>query len=319
MKNAILAAMLGTALAMAPAPAIGQSGVSIPAPVTASTVAKTLPERLQDVSVTIKAAWSEGSGVVKTRDGVNYVWTAGHVVEGNRRTRKVIDSNGTSRTVVEFSDVSIIQSLYEGGRKVGHIEMLAEVIRYSDSQYGQDLALLRVRKSNFIRSSVEFYLGSNIPPVGTELLHVGSLHGQGGSNSVTDGIVSQPGRILSDGHVYDQTTVTAFPGSSGGGVYLKDSGLYVGMITQGAGETFNFMVPVRRMRVWAERTGILFAMDDSVPVPDAETFAKMPIEDAGRDFNASKSAAEHGGMETHTWEKRRPGVYGPKIDRRPEK
>ncbi|HAT67623.1 MAG TPA: hypothetical protein DCS66_24005, partial [Flavobacteriaceae bacterium] len=60
----------------------------------------------------------------------------------------------------------------------------------------------------------------------TELYHVGSLLGQTGSNSMTRGIVSQVGRVLNlgsgDGTVFDQTTVTAFPGSSGGGVFLSE-------------------------------------------------------------------------------------------------
>lgn len=283
----------------------------------------TLAERLQEVSVTIKAGRGEGSGVVKTRGGVNYVWTAAHVVEGNRRTRRVIDANGTSRTIVEFTDVSIVQSLYESGRKVGQIEMLAEVIRYSDADYGEDLALLRVRKRDFIKASASFFLEDRIPTVGTKLLHVGSLHGQGGSNSVTAGIISQPGRVLRDGKVYDQTTVTAFPGSSGGGVFFEDSGLYIGMLTRGAGETFNFVVPIRRMRAWAGRTGVLFALDDDVPVPDAEAFAKMPIEDVGRDFKSGRSSADSSPArpgypnKIHTWlypyDMRPSGVYGPKI------
>jgi len=221
----IALALLTVALCLAPPAATAQT--------TTATADESLAERLQDVSVTIKAGYGEGSGVVKTRDGVNYVWTAAHVVAGNRRTRSVIDANGSTRTIVEFTDVSIVQSLYEAGRKVGQIEMLAEVIRYSDSDYGEDLALLKVRKRDFIHASASFFLGDGIPGVGTKLLHVGSLHGQGGSNSVTDGIISQPGRVLRDGKVYDQTTVTAFPGSSGGGVFFEDSGLYVGRGVRG--------------------------------------------------------------------------------------
>ena len=79
---------------------------------------------------------------------------------------------------------------------------------------------------------------------------------------MTRGIVSQVGRVLSlgtgDGTVFDQTTVTAFPGSSGGGVFLSErsgdkAGQYMGMLVRGAGETFNLIVPVRRMRSWAAK------------------------------------------------------------------
>jgi len=50
---------------------------------------------LQDISVTIKAGGAEGSGTIVTRkvgeETVNFVWTAGHVVEHLRKVRSVID------------------------------------------------------------------------------------------------------------------------------------------------------------------------------------------------------------------------------------
>ena len=93
---------------------------------------------------------------------------------------------------------------------------------------------------------------------------------------MTRGICSQVGRVLdlgnSDGVVFDQTTVTAFPGSSGGGVFLSErsgekSGQYMGMLVRGAGETFNLIVPVRRMRKYAKKEGILWAIDTDVKTP----------------------------------------------------
>ncbi len=255
-----------------------------------ATIVKSLPEQLQEVSVTIKAARGEGSGVVVTRNNTNYVWTAAHVIAGNRSVREVVDSrSGTKRSIVEFKDLSIIQSLYEGGRKVGQLEMLAEVLRYSDADHGEDLAVLRIRKKNFIRASAKFYMDDTIPTVGTDLLHVGSLHGQSGSNSVTDGIISQHGRIF-QGKVYDQTTVTAFPGSSGGGVYIKADGRYLGMITRGAGETFNLMVPIRRIRTWADRVGVAFTLDPTLPIPPGSI--NGPIEDTGHDFTSGPPSTQ---------------------------
>ena len=50
---------------------------------------------------------------------------------------------------------------------------------------------------------------------------------------MTTGIMSQVGRMLalnsSTKVLFDQTTVTAFPGSSGGGVFLTD-GQYIGTL-----------------------------------------------------------------------------------------
>lgn len=253
-----------------PGPNVKTSKQALPADV---------PSYLQDISVTIHADKSQGSGVVKTRNGVNYVWTAAHVIANLRSERSITDpKTGGQKTVIEFADAKVVKELIEDGRSVGRLEMDAEVIRYSDANTGDDLALLRVRKKNFVASSVIFYQGDKIPALGTELFHCGSLRGQMGSNSVTTGVYSQQGRVVG-GIVYDQTTCAAFPGSSGGGVYLKD-GRYVGMIVRGAGETFNLIVPQRRLVRWAKKVGVEFAVDDSVPVPSDDDLKKMPIEDS---------------------------------------
>lgn len=251
-----------------------------------SDASTSMVANLQDLSVTIHADNAQGSGEIKTRNGVNFVWTAGHVVSHLRNTRTVVDpKTGTTRTVVEFKDAKVVKELIEDGRAVGRLEMDAEVIRYSDADNGEDLALLRVRKKDFIKSSVKFYLDKKIPPVGTRLFHCGSLLGQMGSNSFTSGIMSQHGRVFAN-KVYDQTTCAAFPGSSGGGVYLSD-GRMIGMIVRGAGETFNLIVPVRRMQDWAKKAGVEFAMDDSVAVPSDDEMRRMPVEDTGKSFDSA--------------------------------
>jgi S1-C subfamily serine protease len=242
-------------------------------------------DQLQDISVTIRAESdhqkSEGSGVLITREvegeQVTFVWTAGHVVDNLREVRTVI-VGGSSRKLVEFEDVQIIKELVEAGRRVGEIKMDAVVVKYSDADDGEDLALLMVRAKDYGKSGAKFYLDKeeDIIPIGTQLFHVGSLLGQMGANSMTSGIVSQVGRI--HGKVeFDQTTVTAFPGSSGGGVYLQD-GRYVGMVVRGAGENFNLIVPVRRMVRWAEKHGIMWAIDPSVEMPSFKEIKDLPVE-----------------------------------------
>jgi hypothetical protein len=257
-----------------------------------------IAKHLQDISVTIvsKSAFGggEGSGVVKTRKGEsgedeNLVWTAAHVVDNLRHTKEIIDSkSGSKRTVVEFDDAMVVKSLVEDGRFVGKVEFYAEVIRFSADE---DLALLRIRKKGFVHSSVAFDLDEKIPPVGAKLLHVGSLLGQLGSNSMTEGIMSQHGRLI-DKRIFDQTTVTAFPGSSGGGVYLPD-GRLVGLVLRGAGETFNLIVPVRRMRDWAKRAGVEWAIDDAVPMPSEAELRELPVEDNGTRGAPRKADAKH--------------------------
>jgi len=269
-----------------------------------------LYQHLQDVSVTVKTPTGEGSGVIVTRVvpvtlnplgkpltvKVNFVWTAAHVIDGLRSVRTVI-KNGRPTKVVEFKDAQIVQELVEDGRRVGEMKMEAKVIKYSDSENGEDLALLMIRKKGFIDKSATFYKAEGKPvAIGTELYHVGSLLGQTGSNSMTRGICSQVGRVLDlgtgDGVVFDQTTVTAFPGSSGGGVFLSErsgdnAGQYVGMLVRGAGETFNLIVPVRRMRAYARKEGILWAIDSEFPIPTLKDITSISIE-------GTKSSAKEG-------------------------
>jgi len=279
--------------------------LSLPAHISAENKSvKEVSRLLQEVSVTVKSGGGEGSGVIITRTiplttnptgkpltaKVNFIWTAAHVIDNLRSVRTVI-KNGRTTKIVEFKDAQIVQELVEDGRRVGEVKMEAKVIKYSDSENGEDLALLMVRKKGFIDQSVTFYNDTGKPvSIGTELYHVGSLLGQTGSNSLTRGIISQIGRVLDlgtgDGVVFDQTTVTAFPGSSGGGVFLsersgKNAGQYVGMLVRGAGETFNLIVPVRRIREYAKKEGILWAVDEMAPTPTLKEVLSLPIEGGG--------------------------------------
>ena len=249
---------------------------------------QTTADHLQNVSVTIRSegdfSIGEGSGVIFTRkdakgNQVNFVWTAAHVIDNLRKTRKTV-INGMPKTLVEFKDPMVVKEIRQNGRTVGRLQMDAEVLKYSDADDGHDLALLRVRKLNFVTDTVTFYLDKEIPPLGEDLLHVGSLLGQMGANSMTDGIYSQHGRLIKslNKHVFDQTTVTAFPGSSGGGVYLKKDARYVGMLVRGAGEGFNLIVPVRRMVDYCQKHEIMWALDRDVDMPSEDDLKKMPIE-----------------------------------------
>ena len=263
----------------------------------ATAVSQDLAQQLQDVSGTVQAGRSEGSGVLITRnvkttgdkvEKINFVWTAAHVIDNLRSVRTII-RQGRPVQLVEFKDVQVVQELVEQGRKVGELRMDAKVLKYSHSENGEDLALLMVRKKNFVDKNAGFISSDEPVAIGKELYHVGSLLGQQGSNSMTRGIMSQIGRVLNlgsgDGVIFDQTTVTAFPGSSGGGVFLTerggdDAGKYVGMLVRGAGETFNFIVPVRRMRKWSRQQGVLWAMDETVATPSYSEILQLPIEGA---------------------------------------
>jgi hypothetical protein len=209
-----------------------------------SIVRAGVPDDLQAVSVTIKAGSAQGSGTLVTRkigdDTITFVWTAGHVVDGLRTTRTVISASGTPKILVEYKDAEIVQERQQNGRAVGEVKYACKVVKVSDADYGEDLAVLMVRCKSAYPLSVcaKFQQEINyIPPIGVELSHCGSLLGQFGANSYTTGVLSQTGRMLpmkgANVKVFDQVTAVAFPGSSGGGMFLKADGVYVGMLTQG--------------------------------------------------------------------------------------
>jgi hypothetical protein len=58
----------------------------------------------------------------------------------------------------------------------------------------------------------------------------------------------------------------------------------MGMLVRGAGETFNLIVPVRRMIKWAKRADVEWAINDAIVPPTMTELEKIPIEDVGHEF-----------------------------------
>jgi S1-C subfamily serine protease len=265
------------------------SQLCIAAPVTSQEVI----DNLQSVSVTISVdGRGRGSGTMFTREvepGVfkSYVWTAGHVVDDLRTERSVIDKKtGTKKIIVGFKDCQIYQETIQDGRKVKQEYLDCKVICFSNCDTGDDQAVLEVRMRNYTRETTTFYLGDEIPGIGTELIHVGSLLGDIGSCSFTTGVTSQVGRLLAldDNYaevVYDQTSAVSFPGSSGGGVFNQETGQYIGMLTAGIRDAqgFAWYVPVRRQLEWARSVNMVWAMDATVPMPCEADMKAIPIDD----------------------------------------
>ena len=229
-----------------------------------SSLGGTLEQRILAPSVTVSAGSGTGSGVIFTRGDRCFVLTAGHVVAPLREVVTKLEA-GIEKKYEKFKDASVVVVLYEKDRKVGKVEMDAEILAYSSTDDGEDLALLEVRKKAFIKETAVFHLEDSAVSIGTRLYHCGSLQGEMGSNSLTNGIVSRVGRLY-NGKLYDQSSVTAFPGSSGGGVFTED-GVYVGMITRGAGETFNLFIPSRRIVEWLKTTNLLWVVDPKLAIP----------------------------------------------------
>lgn len=290
-KGALVALLAATILVTSTAFASAQE--KKPAPVEQPKLTKAqLPAFLQEISVTIRTGRAEGSGTLVVRGPYTYVFTAGHVVDDLREVREVLDPIKGKKLVIEFHDAKIVTVLREDGQPVGRTELDAEVITYSDSENGEDLAILRIKKKNYAQRGAFFYRSSKeeaYPMVGTPLYHCGSLLGEFGENSLIDGMISQIGRTLQK-KTYDQTNVNAFPGSSGGGVYVKEDGRYCGMIVRGTRGGFNLIVPQRRMDTWAKRMKVEWLFDASLPAPASEEdLRKISIEDTGFPVSAVSS------------------------------
>lgn len=243
-------------------------------------------------NVCIDAEKGSGSGPVVLSGGETFVWTAGHVVAHLQSSKKVIDPlTGTEKTVISYKDLKVMHERYQDGRKTGEIFLLAKVIRYSALKSGEDLALLKVYEKNYFKESAKFLDHRLMPKTGAQLWHVGSMWGRPGINTPSEGIFSVGGRLRGDdggeldcAKIFDQITLPALPGSSGGGIYLKSNGRCVGLLTQGICskcESINYIVPARRMYEYAKRAKCLWAFDEASPYNAAEAelvLTDVPLE-----------------------------------------
>jgi S1-C subfamily serine protease len=216
-----------------------------------------IQERLLGTSVQVVAELSSamgaysvrGSGTVFKRNGRTYILTAAHVIE---ELKQVVedDENGKGKRVL-WRDAWVVLERVKDGRKTGELRLLAKVVfaTKSEEDGGDDVAVLEVYEGDlFPYSAVPLPKGKSVW-VGQECWHVGSLYGEF-VNSVSRGIIAAVGRLL-HGKTFYQTSTTAAPGSSGGGVFVvdEDGQLYwAGMLTRGAGQTVNFVVPIERVR-----------------------------------------------------------------------
>ena len=249
-----------------------------------------VPEYLGRISVTVRAqsgySRSEGSGTLFKRkvDGKDKVYclSAAHVVEHLRNTREEI-VDGKPRKVVEFDDPSLVRKLRnpKTGRIVGEVVVASKILKYSDADTGHDLVIMELMSDDIETESAAIYPKDGpLIRVGTRLLHCGSLLGSDGAGSITDGILSAHGRLLHGKISLTQSTLTAFPGSSGGGCYLPD-GRLIGVLVRGTPtQGFNLHVPIKRLWTFAEQAKCEWVLDPTIKITQKEIDA-MPIEDVG--------------------------------------
>jgi len=224
------------------------------------TLRQQIQERLLGTSVQVVAEkennWGAtvvmGSGTVFKKDGKSFVLTAAHVIEELKQVITDVDeSEGKERKKVLWRDAWVVLERVKEGRKTGELRLLAKVLfaTKTEEEGGDDVAVLEVYEGDLLPYSAVPLPKEQSVWVGQECWHVGSLYGAF-VNSVSKGIIAAVGRLIHD-KPFHQTSTTAAPGSSGGGVFVVgDDGqlYYAGMLTRGTGQTVNFVVPIERIR-----------------------------------------------------------------------
>lgn len=239
-----------------------------------SQIVSAIPEVVMDASIYVQNADGCGSGVLFTKGDVSFVWTAAHVMRidppapnGPAGMLGLLNPDLMPLPEV-LTTATVTQRLYRNGKIISEHKAAAELIAYS-AEY--DLALLEVSVRGFTKATTEFYEDETLPRLGTEVYHVGNYHCDA-LFSLTDGVIAQH-------HEHqDQTTAVIFPGSSGGGIFLKDDGRCLGIVQTYKHPVVSYFCPTRRMREWARSAGIEWAMTRSLPTPaDRTSFLKLNL------------------------------------------
>jgi len=249
-----------------------------PAVITEDASRTLVVNKLMERTVKVVTAQGTGTGTLVTRrtaDGtvVHLVWTVAHVVQSCRSFDTTLVG-----PKVKWAPCTVLIPKYQNGELVSSAAFVADVVQYSNSDIGMDLAILRVRADAFPAATTEFYLDKELPPVGQELIHVGCMFGD--FHSFTTGVLSQYGRTVGV-KSFDQITTLIYPGSSGGGVYLPD-GRYVGMASMLRAGGVGLITPIRHMIDWATKTHCLWALDASVQMPNLAVLSAWPVESDGK-------------------------------------
>jgi S1-C subfamily serine protease len=216
-----------------------------------------------------------GSGFAFHNGTDEFVWTAGHVVKSCETIRKVVDPlTGKSRWEVSYDDCKVVQSIQEGGRKVGETFRFAEILRFSDIDEGMDIALLKTRSR---LTSVGVKISRERAVVGDRIQHIGSPSGRSFEYSFLSGAVSgvnrpRHGLKHAEGKpvpsYYDQYDLAIAGGCSGGPAFCPKTGEVVGLVTAQHSEnpSIAFSIPAWAIRKFAREHGCLFAVDASEKV-----------------------------------------------------
>lgn len=189
---------------------------------------------------------SQGSAVlVRKTDSKGrvhvFAWTAYHVVEG-------------------VESIKVIQGEYLEGYRVAEYSAPAFLLAFSAEE---DLALLLVNYPVAPWNGYADFIPWQECAIGDPVFHVGNLRGDTYPDSLTSGILSRLNAHpnLVDWpwpYPLDQTSLIAYPGSSGGGIF-NAQGKCIGLLVGSGGPGISFFVPSRRIHAWARSIGIEWA------------------------------------------------------------
>lgn len=213
--------------------------------------------QLQANTVVIYRENGHASGVLFTRDGVTFILTAAHVAD-------VFRSEDGS-----FGDVTFRQ---------GDVQGKAMVLRSGDKLRGVDCALLEVIEGDFRGINCDAFAPIGmIPALGAEIIHCGCpMDQENFERIVMFGTVTGPNRQIGEPfrpveHNMDSIDISCYPGCSGGPVISAETGVILGIVTQGKGVGLILIEPTRNILKWAEENGCIWAFDRSVPLPEDRT------------------------------------------------
>lgn len=196
-------------------------------------VEKSVLDHIRSVSVSIEwAGRCHGSGTLFDKDGETWCITANHVVDAARGKQL--------RVAQRFHD-----------RK--HVAVNAEIVRQCRKT---DVAILKIGQGVF-GPGAKFYndccqSNGKPPALDTPIVHCGSMNGL--HHTISRGYLvgldrDMKDQCLSVGPQHaDQADLTAYYGSSGGGVFLAD-GRFIGMAYAGIPQRIVFFVPIRQIKL----------------------------------------------------------------------
>lgn len=222
----------------------------------------TIPTRIsqeerkaQTVLIETEEAW--GSGELFTRNGVTYVWTAGHVSVKSPHMTLADLFSGKPPVFLPATNILI----HLDGRTYQ-----ASCVARGFLPEKKDVALLRIWDDVPNTPSVKFT--DDLPEPGAPLTLLGNYHGQFLPNFETSG-QSIAGLQLTPEGIFAITTAPCGFGMSGGGAY-NDKGECLGIISRISGDgdySLTEYVPTAEIRRWARKAGVEWAMDYNVPMP----------------------------------------------------